>query len=124
MSLSNSLQELRTQGFNTLYAVYGSLVDIVTIVENQPELLLQGTESVVYSELSTLVFNLTTYEIERYGIGVGVEAKKFVVRSDVNLIIKAEYLIKYDDNLYEVIEKDKRNSFNEWRIIGNRIQNV
>lgn len=124
MTLSASLQSMRTQGFDTLYPAYGALIDVVTIINTQPELLTQGAESLVYSDLSALVFNLTSYEIHEYGIGVGVESKKFIIRSDVDLIIKAEYLIKHEDALYEVINKTKRNVFNEWRVIANRIQNV
>lgn len=124
MTLTTSLQTLRAQGFDTLYPVYGSLVDIVTITEVQPELLIQGTETDVYTNLKTLILNLTTYEITEYGIGVGVESKKFVIQSDIDLEIKAEYLIKYESELYEIAKKTKRSPFNEWRIIGNRIQNV
>ena len=124
MSLATSLQSVRDKGFDNLYPVYGGLVDIVTITDTQPELLLQGTESEVYADLKTLIFDLTTDEITTYGIGIGVESKKFVIKSETNLTIKAEYLIKYESELYEVIKKTKRNLFNEWRVIGSKIQNV
>lgn len=124
MTLAASLQSVRDEGFDNLYPVYGGLVDIVTITEGQSELLLQGTEIVVYKELKTLIFDLTTDEITTYGIGVGVESKKFVIKSETGLVIKTEYLVKYESELYEVIKKTKRNLFNEWRVIGSKIQNV
>lgn len=124
MTLATSLQALRDKGFDNLYPVYGGLVDIVTFTDVQPELLLQGPENDVYTELKTLIFDLTTDEITEYGIGVGVESKKFVIQSETVLVIKAEYLVKYNDDLYEVVKKTKRNPFNEWRVIGSKIQNV
>lgn len=124
MTLASSLQTLRNQGFDTLYPVYGGSIDIITITEVQPELLTQGIETDVYTNLKALVLNLTTYEITEYGIGVGVEGKKFVIQSDTDLEIKAEYLIKYESELYEIIKKTKRGSFREWQVIGNKIQNV
>lgn len=124
MTLATSLQSVRDKGFDNLYSVYGGLVDIVTFIDDQPELLLQGTESDVYTALKALIFDLTTDEITEYGIGVGVESKKFVIKSETGLVIMAEYLVKYDGDLYEVIKKTKRDSFNEWRVIGSKIQNV
>lgn len=124
MTLATSLQTLRGKGFDNLYPVYGGLVDIVTIAGGQPELLLQGNETNVYTELKTLIFDLTAKEITEYGIGVGVESKNFVIKTETDLILKAEYLVKYESELYEITKKTKREFFNEWRVIGSKIQNV
>lgn len=124
MILATSLQSVRNKGFDRLYPVYGGFVDIVTITDGQPELLLQGTESEIYTDLKTLIFDLTTEESTEYGIGVGIESKKFVIKSETGLVIKTEYLVKYESELYEVVKKTKRNLFKEWRVIGSKIQNV
>lgn len=122
MSLADQLDSLFTAGFDQLYPIYGSAVNLVEYGSGTPSLLIPGSVTTIESGIEALLFPLSIHEKEIYGTGYGEDSKKFVFKSDTKL--HTSYLIQAGEDLYEIIRTLDRKAVNCFRVIGKKSEDV
>lgn len=122
MSLADQLDSLFTAGFDQLYPIYGSTINLVEYGSGNPSLLIPGSVTTIESGIEALLFPLSIQEKEIYGTGYGEDSKKFVFKTDIEL--HNSYLIQVEDDLYEIFKTLDRKAVNCFRIIGKKSEDV
>ena len=122
MSLQTELDTLFEAGFDQLYPLYGSVVDIIEYGSGDPYLLIPGEIEDLDTEIPALVFPVSVQEKEIYGTGFGFDVQKFLFETTIEL--KTNYLIRKGTDMYEIFAITDRKAFNKYRVIGKKSEDV
>lgn len=122
MSLQTELDTLFTSGFDQLYPIYGSLIDIVEYGSGDAYLLISGSIEELDTDIKALVFPVSIKEKEIYGTGFGFDVQKFLFETEIDL--KTSHLIRKGTDMYEIFAITDRKAFNKYRVIGKKSEDV
>lgn len=122
MNLEEGIQSLYNTGFNSLYPIYGTEIDIVSYGSGIPYLMEEGDIEEVETGIEALMFPLSKREKEEYGTSYADDMKKFLFTTIEELY--SGYLIRVGDDKYEIFNIVNRTSYGSYRVIAKKSEDV